>query len=86
MRTPYKTFYAFEEIPAFFKDEPGRHDTILASTERLSNWLTNGKVSVLRPVDEAQRQTVIASLWISNIWKFLNLSPCVMLLSSEPQT
>jgi HEAT repeat protein len=61
VRTPYKTFYAFEEVPASFKDPPGSHDTILASTERLSGWITNGKVSALRPVEEAQRQTVIAA-------------------------
>jgi HEAT repeat protein len=61
VRTPYRTFYAFEEVPACFKDQPGRHDTILASTERLSAWITNGKVSALRPVDEARRQTVIAA-------------------------
>lgn len=61
VRTPYKTFYAFEEVPASFKDQPGSHDSILASTERLSGWITNGKVSALAPVNEAQRQTVIAA-------------------------
>jgi HEAT repeat protein/MinD-like ATPase involved in chromosome partitioning or flagellar assembly len=57
---PYRTFYAFEEVPAPFKDEPGKHDTILAATERLSRWITDGEVSELRPFDEAQRQSVLS--------------------------
>jgi hypothetical protein len=59
--TPYRTFYAFEEVPAAFKDQPGRHDTILASIERLSSWITNGEVSALKPVDEARCQAVVAA-------------------------
>jgi len=59
--TPYRTFYAFEEAPAAFKDQPGRHDTILASIERLSRWITNGEVSTLKPVDEARCQAVITA-------------------------
>ena len=59
--TPYRTFYAFEEVPASFKDEPGKHDTILAATERLSRWITGGEVVALSPYDEARCQTVIAA-------------------------
>jgi TIR domain/AAA domain len=64
--TPYRTFYAFEEVPAAFKDQPGRHDTILASIERLSRWITNGEVSGLKPVDEARCQAIVAAYAFAN--------------------
>src|SRR5262245_24085762 len=61
VQTPYRTFYAFEEVPAAFKDSPGAHDTILASTERLARWLSGGDIGGLRSVDEKRRDQVVAS-------------------------
>jgi HEAT repeat protein/MinD-like ATPase involved in chromosome partitioning or flagellar assembly len=65
--TPYRTFYAFEEIPAVFKDRPGRHDTILASTERLASWMTKGEISALEPIEEGRCQSVVASYAFANM-------------------
>src|SRR5262249_20368958 len=56
VQPPYRTFFAFEEVPAAFKDQAGSHDSILASTERLAHWLTSGDVSALQPDDEETRE------------------------------
>ena len=61
VQTPYQTFYAFEEVPAAFKDEPDSHGTILASTERLAEWITDGAVKVLRPETESIRKQAVAA-------------------------
>ncbi len=61
VQTPYRTFYAFEEVPAAFKDQPGAHDTILASTERLARWLTRGTIRELRPSNESVCESIVAS-------------------------
>jgi len=65
VQTPYRTFYAFEEVPAAFKDEPGAHDSILASTERLARWLTDGTVTALQPAAEETRESVVSAFAIS---------------------
>ncbi|HVQ12465.1 MAG TPA: SUMF1/EgtB/PvdO family nonheme iron enzyme, partial [Vicinamibacterales bacterium] len=66
VQTPYRTFYAFEEVPAAFKDQAGSHDSILASTERLARWLTSGDVTALRPEREDTREGVVAAYALSN--------------------
>lgn len=65
VQTPYKTFYAFEEVPAAFKDELGAYDTILASTERLAKRLT-GVFDALAPVyDEKTRSRLVETYALS---------------------
>jgi MinD-like ATPase involved in chromosome partitioning or flagellar assembly len=61
VETPYKTFYAFEEVPAAFNDPPGGYGTILASTERLAYWISDGDVGVLKPDSEERREAVVAA-------------------------
>jgi cellulose biosynthesis protein BcsQ len=48
VETPYISYYAFEEIPAAFKDEPGNPRGLLAASERLSSWITDRTVSSLK--------------------------------------
>jgi CobQ/CobB/MinD/ParA nucleotide binding domain len=52
VRTLYSPFYAFEEVPAVFKDTPGRRGTILDATEQLAAWLTDRKVTQLVADDD----------------------------------
>jgi hypothetical protein len=40
VRTSYRAYYAFEEVPAAFKDVPGERGTVLDATEQLARWLT----------------------------------------------
>jgi MinD-like ATPase involved in chromosome partitioning or flagellar assembly len=61
VKTSYKTYYAFEEVPAAFKDTPGDHGSILAATERLASWLTDRHVTRLRiDGDDERRDAVVA--------------------------
>ena len=48
VETPYVAYYAFEEVPAAFKDEPRSRRGLLAASERLSSWLTDREVSSLK--------------------------------------
>src|SRR5262249_24375230 len=59
IETPYITFYAFEEVPAVFKDEPGRPGTVLAANEGIARWTTEDVVRSLAPVDEERRKQVV---------------------------
>ena len=52
---PYEAFYAFEEVLATFGDQPGRPDSFLASFERLTTYLTNGKITRFKPLLEPER-------------------------------
>ena len=61
VETPYKTFYAFEEVPAPFRDQQGRPGEVLASTERLAARLTDRVVTKLAPETEKERRKVIAA-------------------------
>jgi cellulose biosynthesis protein BcsQ len=45
---PYVAYYAFEEIPAAFKDESGSPRGLLAASERLTSRITDRAVSALR--------------------------------------
>ena len=49
---PYKPFYAYEEILAAFGDRSRQENSLLASFERLTRVLTNGRVQELTPIDE----------------------------------
>ncbi|HET6355328.1 FxSxx-COOH system tetratricopeptide repeat protein [Streptomyces sp.] len=52
---PYRPFYAYEEILATFGDPPNLSSSILSACERLTSVLTDGLVSTLPPIDEAER-------------------------------
>ena len=61
VETPYRPFYAFEEIPAAFKDEPGNVESVLWPNERIAFWITNETVASLQPeTDELRKQVVDA--------------------------
>jgi len=47
VRTTYRVFYAFEEVPAAFKDVPGERGTVLDATEQLARWLTGRTTRLL---------------------------------------
>jgi hypothetical protein len=57
--TPYVTFYAFEEVPAAFKDESGSRRGLLAPNERIAYWITDQAVSSLKPENEITRKAVV---------------------------
>jgi len=55
VEVPYKPFYAFEETLATFGDEPGSPTSLLASFERISDAVTGGQVTAMRPIAENRR-------------------------------
>jgi len=59
VETPYRTFYAFEEVPAAFKDEPGSRNSVLAANEGIAYWITDRIVTSLQPESEDLRQKVV---------------------------
>jgi MinD-like ATPase involved in chromosome partitioning or flagellar assembly/uncharacterized membrane-anchored protein YhcB (DUF1043 family) len=59
VETPYRTFYAFEEVPAAFRDEPGSHHSVLAANEGIAYWITDRIVTSLHPEREELRQKVV---------------------------
>ena len=59
IETPYRTFYAFEEVPPAFKDEPGSLSTVLSANERLVFWMTGGIITSLQPDSEQRRKEVV---------------------------
>jgi flagellar biosynthesis chaperone FliJ len=59
VETPYDPFYAYEEVPAAFKDEPGSRIGVLAPNERIAYWITDERVSSLRPDVEELRRSVV---------------------------
>jgi tetratricopeptide (TPR) repeat protein/MinD-like ATPase involved in chromosome partitioning or flagellar assembly len=56
---PYIPYYAYEEILATFGDTPGKLNTVLAASERLTTYLTDGEVRQWTPPSEGQRQDVL---------------------------
>ncbi|WP_079148018.1 FxSxx-COOH system tetratricopeptide repeat protein [Streptomyces agglomeratus] len=58
VEVPYRSLYAYEELLATVGDRPGQEDTLLAAFERLTNYLTEGKVIKARPMEPAQRATL----------------------------
>src|SRR3984957_18145289 len=55
VEVPYKPFYAFEETLATFGDDPGSPASLLASFERITDAVTAGHVSTMRPIPEDLR-------------------------------
>lgn len=57
---PYKPYYAYEEILATIGDRPHQENTLLAFYERLTSAITDGRVTELVPMDEAERRKWLA--------------------------
>ncbi len=57
---PYKPYYAYEEILATFGDRPGQTNSLLAAVERLTRYLTDGKVTRLGELPDSERKQVLA--------------------------
>ena len=55
VEVPYKPFYAFEETLATFGDDPGSPASLLASFERITDAVTGGQVTAMRPIPEELR-------------------------------
>ncbi|MEU6371749.1 FxSxx-COOH system tetratricopeptide repeat protein [Streptomyces sp. NPDC046909] len=56
---PSKPTYAYEEMLATFRDEPGNHNSLLAACERLTSVITEGEVSSLVPMSDEERQNYL---------------------------
>ena len=52
---PYQPYYAFEESLAAFGDTPGSPTSLLASFERLTAAITEGRITALPPIEEVTR-------------------------------
>ncbi|MFB8239335.1 FxSxx-COOH system tetratricopeptide repeat protein [Kitasatospora purpeofusca] len=61
VEVPYKPFYAYEEVPATIVDRPQQGRSLLAAFERLAAWLTDGRVSTLRPLPDLARRRLYAA-------------------------
>jgi hypothetical protein len=59
VETLYVPYYAYEEVLATFGDRPGNPNTVLAATERLTMYLTDGAVKALVPLPEDERERVL---------------------------
>jgi CO dehydrogenase nickel-insertion accessory protein CooC1/post-segregation antitoxin (ccd killing protein) len=55
VEVPYMPFYAFEETLATFGDDPGSPTSLLASFERITDAVTAGQVTAMRPIPEDLR-------------------------------
>jgi CO dehydrogenase nickel-insertion accessory protein CooC1 len=55
VEVPYKPFYAFEETLATFGDDPGSPGSLLSSFERITDSLTEGRITAMRPIAESLR-------------------------------
>ena len=55
VEVPYKPFYAFEETLATFGDDPGSPASLLASFERITDCVTAGQITAMRPIAEDLR-------------------------------
>jgi hypothetical protein len=61
VEVPYKSFYAYEEILATIGDRPRQENTVLATTERIVGYLTEGRVtSLAAPPAEPERRALLA--------------------------
>jgi tetratricopeptide (TPR) repeat protein len=56
---PYQAFYAFEETLAVFGDPPGAPASMLAAFERLTGYITDGKVTSLPTMNETARMRTV---------------------------
>jgi cellulose biosynthesis protein BcsQ len=59
MEFPYVPYYAYSEILATFADSPAAPYSLLAAAERLTAYLTDGAVSRLVPMPEAERGAIL---------------------------
>lgn len=60
VEVPYRTFYAYEEILAPIGDRPRQKNTVLAATERIVGYLTDGRVTELgSTLDEPDRRALL---------------------------
>jgi formylglycine-generating enzyme required for sulfatase activity/cellulose biosynthesis protein BcsQ len=57
----YEPFYAYEEVLATFADKPGPISSLLASIQRLTYRLTDGKISRMGPLEPAKREEILAA-------------------------
>ncbi len=57
---PYIPYYAYEEILATFGDSHGKLNTVLAATERLTSYITDGEVSEWVPPTDAERKEILS--------------------------
>ncbi len=55
VEVPYKPFYAFEETLATFGDDPGSPASLLSSFERITDSVTAGQITAMRPIAEELR-------------------------------
>jgi hypothetical protein len=60
IETFYEPFYAYEEILATFGDRPLATNSMLASAERLTGYLTDGFVRQLDPPTEIDRARILS--------------------------
>jgi len=55
----YQPFYAYEEVLATFGDKPNQTNSLLASVERLTGYVTEGDVTQLVPPNDQERRNVL---------------------------
>lgn len=60
---PYKAFYAYEEIPATIADRPRQERSLLTAFERLTEWISEGRVRRLAPLP-AERRTELRTAYL----------------------
>lgn len=60
VEVPYRTYYAYEETLATFGDEPGNPASLLGSYERLTGYVTDGRVTRMPPIDPVLRRQIEA--------------------------
>jgi Tfp pilus assembly protein PilF len=56
---PYQAFFAYEELLAVFADHSEQVLSLLASYQRLTSYLTNGRITGLGPLDDELREEVM---------------------------
>ncbi|WP_427165678.1 FxSxx-COOH system tetratricopeptide repeat protein [Streptomyces sp. C1-1] len=62
VEVPYKPTYAYEEMLATFRDEPGTPASLLAACERLTSVITEGEVTSLAPMTDEERQNYLKTV------------------------
>ncbi|MFF7979854.1 FxSxx-COOH system tetratricopeptide repeat protein [Streptomyces sp. NPDC007901] len=58
---PYKAFYAYEEIPATVADRPRQERSLLTAFERLTEWISDGRVRRLTSLPPDRRAELRAA-------------------------
>jgi hypothetical protein len=75
VQTPYRTFYAFEEVSAAFKDLPGARGIVLDALEQFATIISEGEVTRLIPESESQRDAVVARYSLAEVRSSVDLGP-----------